>query len=115
MKKTLPVGLLCVVICVMWLAAAVSTPAAADTGEDCISFDYNQAVVKQVSGSWKIVVGSMWLKDFGNKESEARQALKIIKHYKMTSQWFVGRPDPSMTYFRADQAGLLDLLRRLFD
>jgi len=99
MKKTLPVSLLCVAICVMWLAAAVSTPAAADVSEDCISFNYNQAVVKQVSGSWKIVVGNMWLKDFGKKESEARQALKIIKHYKMNSQCFVGRPGPSLEYY----------------
>ena len=43
------------------------------------------------------------------------QALKIIKHYKMNSQCFVGRPDPSMTYFRAKKAGLLDLLQRLFE
>jgi len=70
MKKTLPVSLLCVAICVMWLSAAVSTPSAADTGEDCISFDYNQAAVKKIGGRWKIVVGSMWLKDFGAKESE---------------------------------------------
>ncbi len=41
----------------------------------------------------------MWLKDFGNKESEARQALKIIKHYKMNSQCFVGRPGPSLEYY----------------
>ena len=102
MKKPLPVSLLCVAICVLWLAAAVSTPAAADVSEDCISFDYNQAVVKQVSGSWKIVVGSMWLKDFGNKESEAREALRIIKHYKMNSQCFVGRPDPSLEYYLVD-------------
>jgi len=34
-----------------------------------------------------------------NKESEARQALKIIKHYKMNSQCFVGRPGPSLEYY----------------
>ncbi len=102
MKKSLPVSMLSVAICMMWLAAVVSMPAAADTGEDCISFDYNQAIVKEVGGHWKIVVGGMWLKDFGNKESEARQALKIIKHYKMNSLCFVGRPDPSMEYYLVD-------------
>jgi len=99
MQKTLPVSLLSVAICVVWITASFSTPVVAATGEDCISFDYNQAAVKKIGGRWKIVVGSMWLKDFGAKESEARQALRIIKYYKMNSQCFVGRPDPSMTYY----------------
>lgn len=67
--------------------------------QDCISFDYNQAEVKNVDGRWKIVVGSMWLLDFEDKESEARQSLQIIKHYKMNKQCFVGRPDASMEYY----------------
>ena len=67
--------------------------------EDCISFDYRKATVKNVGGRWKIVVGSMWLKDFGNSEREARQALRIIKHYCMNKQDYVGRPGPSMEYY----------------
>lgn len=70
--------------------------------EDCISFDYRRAEVRNIGGRWKIVVGRMWLKDFGNvvlSEREARQALRIIKHYRMNQQCFVGRPDPSMEYY----------------
>lgn len=67
--------------------------------EDCIDFDHNKAEVKKVGGRWKIVVGSMLLLDFDNNESEARQALQIIKHYRMNKQCFVGRPDASMEYY----------------
>jgi hypothetical protein len=72
--------------------------------EDCIGFDYRQAEVKKVNSRWKIVVGNMWLKDFGRSQSEARQALRIIQHYHMNRQCFVGRPDPSMEYYLVDGA-----------
>ncbi len=55
-------------------------------------------------GRWKIAVGNMWLLDFGDKEVEARRALEIIRHYRMNSQCFVGRPDPGMQYYLADGA-----------
>ena len=67
--------------------------------EDCIKFDPTKASVKRVGGRWKITVGNMFLKDFGNNEKEARQALRIIKRYGMNKQCFVGRPDPSLEYY----------------
>lgn len=67
--------------------------------EDCIAFDYRKAEVKKIGNRWKIVVGNMWLLDFGNSEEEARQSLRIIQHYQMSKQCFVGRPDPSMEYY----------------
>lgn len=67
--------------------------------EDCIAFDYQKAEAKKVGDRWKITVGNMLLLDFASSETEAKQALSIIKHYKMTSQCFVGRPDPSLEYY----------------
>lgn len=66
--------------------------------EDCVSFNPNTSKVAKIQGNYKIVDGSHWLFDFGNKKSEARQALKIIKHYRMNQSCFVGRPDPSFQY-----------------
>jgi hypothetical protein len=66
--------------------------------EDCVSFNPDRAEVKHINGRWKIVDGSHWIFDFGNKESEARQSLSIIKHYRMNQSCFVGRPDPSFSY-----------------
>lgn len=76
----------------------------AQTREDCINFDPARAEVKQVQGSWKIVVGDVWLLDFGSNESEARRALQIIQHYRMNSQCFVGRPNPPMQYYLVNGA-----------
>ena len=69
-------------------------------GEDCVSFNPNTAEVRYINGRWKIVDGSHWVFDFGNKESEARQALAIIKKYGFRFSCFVGRPDPSFKYLR---------------
>lgn len=69
--------------------------------EDCLSFNYQRATVRRVGHRWAIVAGNMVLLDFGNKV-EANQVLRIIKHYRMNSQCFVGRPDPSMTYYLVD-------------
>lgn len=76
--------------------------AAISLEEDCINFDYRRAVVSNIRGRWKIVVGPMWLKDFGTNEAEARQALQTIQQYHMTQQCFVGRPDPSVEYYLVD-------------
>jgi hypothetical protein len=54
---------------------------------------------KQVQGHWKIVSGSMWMLDFGNHEDQAKLAEKIIKHYKLDKQCFVGRPNAPMMYW----------------
>ena len=73
--------------------------------EDCIPFKPNLIEVKNIGGRWKIVQGSHWILDFENHEAEARLAFSIIKHYGMTRICFVGRPDPSMTYFLVGRRG----------
>ena len=80
-------------------AATGGTATAQLSGEDCIAFNYRRARVQRIDGHWKITVGKMWLKDFGSKEAEARQGLRILRHYRMDKQCFVGRPHPSMEYY----------------
>jgi hypothetical protein len=67
--------------------------------EDCISFNPNNVAVVKIGGHWKIVDGSMWLLDFGNKKDEADKTLQIIKDYGLNRQCFVGRPNPSFEYW----------------
>jgi hypothetical protein len=82
-----------------WVRVGYTPPPPPPTvHEDCISFNPNTAAVRRIDGSWKIVDGSHWLFDFGSKQSEARQALRIIKHYGMNQSCFVGRPNPSFEY-----------------
>ncbi len=66
--------------------------------EDCIGFNPNRIEVSKIKGRWKVVEGNHYLFDFGENKMEARQALRIIKHYRMNQSCFVGRPDPSFQY-----------------
>lgn len=75
-------------------------PSRSFPGEDCISFNPNTIQVKRINGRWKIVDGSHWMFDFGNKGAEAKKAFAIIKKYRFTRSCFVGRPDPSFEYLR---------------
>jgi hypothetical protein len=38
--------------------------------------------------------------DFASQEAEAQNAYRIIQKYKFNQYCFVGRPDPSLVYFR---------------
>jgi hypothetical protein len=86
-----------------YLLVSGSSPVGAFSGEDCVSFSPARAEVKNIGGRWKIVDGDHWLFDFGAKESEARQALAIIKKYHFNRSCFVGRPHPSFVYLRREK------------
>lgn len=76
------------------------SPAGPAPGEDAIGFNPDTIEVKQINGRWKIIDGSHWILDFENNEAEARTSFQIIKKYGFRYICFVGRPGPSMTYFR---------------
>lgn len=69
--------------------------------EDAIGFTPNNLEVQKIGGHWKIVEGNHWLMDFGQHQDEAWQSLSYILRYGFRYICFVGRPDPSMTYFRS--------------
>lgn len=79
------------------LFALLATPLLA--AEDCISFDPNMVEAKNVNGNWTVVQGNMLMVNFGGSETNCRKAVEIIKHYKLNSQCFVGRPNPSFQYW----------------
>ena len=58
------------------------------------------AKVRKFGGAWRLVDGSHWIKHFGPQAGEAFKTLAIIKRYKLNRLCFVGRPGPSMEYFR---------------
>lgn len=75
-------------------------PPVAAISEDCVSFVPGRLRVENVSGRWKITEGSHWVADFGSNRAAAEQAHAIILRYGFTSQCFVARPNPPMTYWR---------------
>ena len=66
--------------------------------EDCLPFNPDSVSVAFVQGNWKIVDGSQWMFDFGDREQEARRALGIIRYYRIDTSCFAGRPHPPMIY-----------------
>jgi hypothetical protein len=83
-----------------WLAGAGRAPSGQLPGEDAIAFDRSNLAVVQIGDRWKVVEGTHWLLDFGPGQGNAIAALHFIRKYRFDEICFVGRPDPSMTYFK---------------
>jgi len=75
-------------------------PSGSMPGEDAIGFNPDNVQARYVGGRWKVVDGNHWIMDFDQSEAECRQALSYILRYRFRYICFVGRPGPSMTYFR---------------
>ena len=82
-----------------WLVNG-QAPSGGVQSEDCVPFNPALTEVRRVQGRWKIVEGSHWIMDFGANRAEAEQSLAILGAYGFDRTCFVGRPNPSMTYFR---------------
>lgn len=82
-----------------WLVDNAS-PAGSYPNEDCLSFNLDNIQVVNSSGRWKIVDGNHSILDFAAVEDEAKRSYEILQFYRFDHICFVGRPDPSMTYFR---------------
>lgn len=54
----------------------------------------------KVGDRWKLVEGTHWLLDFGPGQGNAIAALHFIRKYAFDTICFVGRPGPSMVYFK---------------
>src|SRR5262245_6394279 len=84
-----------------WLTDTGRAPTGQLPGEDCIPFDPANLAVVEIGGRWKVVEGTHWLLDFGPGQGNATAALYFLRKYGFNQICFVGRPDPSMTYFKA--------------
>jgi len=67
--------------------------------EDCIAFDPDRLRLKREGAQWLMSDGDSRMRLFPNRQ-EAEQALGVIKKYGFNRTCYIGRPDPSMTYFR---------------
>ena len=81
-----------------WLADG-QAPDGAMPNEDCIAFDPAKLRLQKEGSNWLMTDGRSRMRIFPNK-SEAQQALRIIQEYGFNRTCYIGRPDPSMTYFR---------------
>ena len=86
-----------------WLTDTGKAPSGSLAGEDCLSFNPANLTVVEIGGRWKVVEGAHWLLDFGAGQGNAIAALHFIRKYNFNEICFVGRPDPSMTYFKTSK------------
>jgi hypothetical protein len=69
--------------------------------ENLLSFDPREARVAWQQNRWQVVAGEHVLKDFGRREAEARQALRLIQDLGLTQRGTVGAPALVMEYWLA--------------
>ena len=64
------------------------------------AFDPLKITVTRIQGRWKIVSGRHGLFDFGQHQSDARQALAIIRQHGFNQSCAVGPPEADFSYLR---------------
>jgi hypothetical protein len=90
-------------------AAASQSPTAPDPGnvaapqpDSLLTFDYRLADVQWTDGRWQLTAGQVVLKDFGRHETEAREALRLVRELRLTQLGTLGSPRPIAEYWLAD-------------
>ncbi len=62
--------------------------------ESRMAFDYRQLQVRKVDGEWRVMLGTHAFKSFGDRERDAREALKVIQFYRFTELYSLETEDP---------------------
>jgi hypothetical protein len=66
------------------------------------TFDPHTVHLGWVGRHWQVLAGDTLLKDFGPRESDARQAVRVIQELHLNQHGTVGGPNPVMEYWLAD-------------
>jgi hypothetical protein len=82
-------------------ATAPAPEAAPPVAEAVRSFDPTNVALAWNNRRWQLVHQGEVLKDFGTREQEARQALRLIQELKLDGHGTVGSPRPVMEYWLA--------------
>src|SRR5262245_4757096 len=67
--------------------------------EQLTGFDPESAEVRWQDNRWQILAEGVCLKDFGRREAEAREALRLIRALSLNQRGTVGTPQPVMEYW----------------
>lgn len=81
---------------------AVPTAAAQQVAEQIQSFQPGDVRLQWTDRRWQLVANNEVIKDFGPREQEARQALRIIQDLKLNQHAVLGSPQPVMEYWLVD-------------
>jgi hypothetical protein len=81
---------------------ACAMPAAAQTRDPVVRFDYREVDARQEDGHWWLYAGEARLKDLGLSENDALAALWVIRELRLTHYSTIGAPEPVIEYWLAD-------------
>ncbi len=70
--------------------------------ENLITFDPRTVELHWVDNRWHLHAGGIFLKDFGRREADAREALRLVRDLQLTQLGSVGTPQPVMEYWLAN-------------
>jgi hypothetical protein len=70
--------------------------------EELTPFDDRVADLRWQDNRWLLHAGNVWLKDFGRREREARDALRLIRELRLNQHGTVGSPQPVLEYWLSD-------------
>jgi hypothetical protein len=70
--------------------------------EGLTDFDYRRAEISWEDGRFILRAGNVRLKDFGHREAEAREALRIVRDLRLTQHGTIGTYRPVMEYWLSD-------------
>lgn len=88
------------------LPAGTTTPTLQPMGatapERLTQFDPTSLQLHWSEGRWQVTAGGLVLKDFGRRESQAREALAILRDLGVNQHGVIGTPRPVMEYWLVD-------------
>src|SRR5262249_59805688 len=76
--------------------------AAAMRPETLTAFDPRSARLTWANGDWQLGAGPIALKDFGRREADARQALRVVQELHLTQHGTIGTDRPVLEYWLSD-------------
>lgn len=94
LKRFFPHTFVTLAVLAVALAACKAAPQHAAVG-----FNPDQVEARYFQGQWVIAAGSLLLGNFGDSEACARDAVRVIKHYRFDKHCAVGPPQPAMEYW----------------
>ena len=81
-----------------YLRTGQTVPGGPHGSVDCIGFNRATVQIQPENGGWLLTDGTSRMQVFPNQQ-EAQQALSAINKYSLNRQCYVGRPDPSFTFW----------------
>ncbi|HZT78622.1 MAG TPA: hypothetical protein VFA26_00250, partial [Gemmataceae bacterium] len=70
--------------------------------EQLTPFDWRLTDLRWGEQGWQLVAGDVVLKDFGRREHDGTEALRIIRELRLNQRGTVGSPRPIMEYWLSD-------------